>query len=302
MVWFVWALLGTFFSALESIIDKKIIVTREKDIDPLVGSFYRNFMFWVFIIIGALSGVFGKLVTIYTIPLAIFGVLHVGASLIYDHFLKNAEVVRFRSISFLFPFLLIIGDRFIFSVSYTLQDFVGIFLLVLGGYMMAYNFIDGKKKIAFTPKQWAFFTFDFLVSMYAYVLFKLYNNSIGLNEVSFFFSAWIYVTVAFLFFIIVTGKVKIMPSTAMKHGFIYKTSVSKFSDALGGIFIFKAISLSTITKVHAITSFAPLILFLLALIMYKQFKWDLKETFDKKNLIMKLIAVVILSIGGYLII
>jgi len=300
MIWFLWALLGTFFSSLDSIIDKKIVVRREKEIDALVGSFYRNLMFWVFIILIGLSGIFGKIVPMFAFPLLIFAVLHVGSSLVYDHFLKNSEVIRFTSIGFIFPFILIVGDRFIFDITYTLQDFIGIFLLVLGGYVMAYNFIDGKS--AFSLKQWGFFIFAFLVGIFEYVLFKIYHNSVGINEVSFYFSAWIYVMIAFSIFILIKGKLKIMPSTAMKDGYIYKTSVSKFSDALGGIFLLKAVSLSTITKVHSIEAFAPLIVFILALIMYKQFKWDLKESFDKKNLTMKFLAVIMLSIGGYLII
>lgn len=294
MVWYLWALLSTIFQGFESIIDKALVIEKEHSLDRLIASFYRNFAFWLFALIGAVSGLFGGMMVFFTLPLAIFALLHVGASLIYDHFLRSHEVSRFRSILYVFPFLLIFADNAIFSIEYGVIEFLGILFLLVGGFLVSY-----ENRGLFSAMDWLFFLADFLIGAFGYILFKWYNSAYGLNEVSFFANTWLLVTVFFAVFIIFTGKQTILVKTAREDGFLLKTLVSKCADFLHGFFFLRAISLSTVAKTYAVTAFFPLVLLIMVWLAVHMFGMDLKERVHAGQ---KAMGIVALSAGLFLII
>lgn len=298
MPWYLWTLIGTFSGSFETIIDKKLVVHKEKELDPLVTAFNRNLAFLATVSVFGLL-FFGSAKLFFTIPLAIFALFSVGRSVIYDYFLKNSEVVRYTGIGFLFPIILILTDKFLFHIAYSFQSILGIFILVLGGYVVSRDFKN--KKSAFSYKQWGLFLVSFLIGISEYILFKFYNTHNGVNAVSFYISAWIMVVAFFLLFTVLQGKLLLFFAIARRNNFLPKTLVSKSFDALAGLFIFKAIAVSAVAKVYALESVAPLSVFLVVFVLVKVFGVDLKEALDKRNMLTKLAGVIILSVGSYLI-
>lgn len=300
MVWYVWVLLGVFFSSLERIIDKKLVINKERKLDGLLAAFYRNLAFYVFIIVLGLIGPFGEIKLFFVTLIIVWAFFHVFASIIYDYFLKTAEIVRYSSITFILPILLIFFDKYFFNIEYLVLEIIGVFVLVFGGYIVS---LDVKKrKSVFSSKQWALLFFSFLIGAAQYVIFKHYNRVLGINEVSFFVSTWVFVILFFVIGAFLTKKHKILIKTATKNNFFGKTLVSKFFDALAGLFFLKAIAESTVSKVYALESVLPLMTLLLVLFIVKIIGIDMKESFDRKDLLSKLLGVMLLSIGTYLLI
>lgn len=300
MVWFVWALLGAFFSSLEGIIDKKIVIKKEKSLDGTVASFYRNIAFYIFILLFGFSGLFGSVTLFIAVPIIIWAFFHVISSIIYDYFLKNSEIIRYNAITFVFPIFLILTDKFIFSINYSALEIIGFFLLIIGGYTVT---LDGKNRSSiYSSKQWLLLFVSFLIVASQYGLFKYYNNEFGINEVSFYISAWIFVTVFFIIGIFIRKKQNLLLVTATKDNFFVKTLTSKFFDSLAGLFLLKAVSESSLSKVYSLESISPLITLILVVFLVSVLKIDMKEKLDRSNLVTKSIGIGFLCIGGYLIV
>ena len=286
-----------FFSTLENILDKAIVSKHETHLDSLVASFYRNFLFWIFAIIGGFIGIFGELHFFLTPLLVLTGIFWVFSSIIYDYFLKNIEVSRFAGLTYIFPLLLIFLDTLYFKESFSLWEIIGIFFLVLGATSLSLNFSENKIKQIFSKKVWLYFFISFFIGAIKYGLFKYYFNAGLINEISFYASVWLITCSTFILAIFALKKQHLLIPIAKYDNYLAKTSVSKFFDFLGSIFFLKAISTASLTSVHALSSVSPFMLLILVFILQK-FGLNLDEDVSHHSLFIKIFAVILLCSGG----
>lgn len=303
MTWFIYALLWVLFSSFENLIDKKLVTDKEDKIDWLISSFYRNFAFYIILLLVGILFYSNTIEIFITLPIILYGGIHICRSLLYDYFLKKSEVTRYSSITFLFPLILILIDKYVFNIGYTVINIIWIFLLIIWWYIITINFSNNNiKKTYFSLSQWGMILVSFLIILFQLIMFKYYNTHYWLDEMSFYLNTWFFVLLFFWILILIKKKSKILISTAKNDWFLMKTFISKFFDTLGWLLILKALTLTSITNVYIVGSFSPLIMFLISIFLYLILKVNLKEDFSKNNLLIKLLASIIFLIGSYMII
>ncbi len=213
--------------------------------------------------------------------------------------MKKSEIIRYNGIVFIFPLILILCDRYLFRISYSLPEVFGFFLLIIGGYIIS---MDGRtRRTVFSKMQWLFLSLAFVISASEYFLFKYYNDAMGINSISFYVSAWIFVLLFFVAGIFFRKRQGMLVATFREGGFFGKTLVSKIFDSLSGIFILNAVAMGTVSRVYSLESVSPLITFVLVFLLVKAFRVNMKELLSQHNMLIKLTGVVILSVGSYLI-
>jgi uncharacterized membrane protein len=297
MTWYFWALLSMISGAFEEVIDKVIIIKNPQKIDALVASFYRNFGFFFFTILAGILGIFGKMTFSFNIYLLILALVWPLHSLAYDYFLRNIELSRFQGILYAFPILFLFVDKIYFHINYSILQVIGVVLLVCGA--LIFSFDSQQKKTVFSLKGIIGILIHATTYAYLLIAFKFTENSI--NEISFYFSAWLLVIIFYAILILITGKYKYLKETAITEGFLKRTFVSKGSDFLSSIFYLKALALATLTTVSAFSSFSPIILLIILLLLARFTKINSAENFSPQALYYKIAATGILALGGYLI-
>lgn len=296
MTWYLWAFWSMAVGSFEEVIDKAVILKRQKKIDPLVATFYRNFAFFGLTALVGILGVFGKLSFAFNIHFLILAVLWPLNSLGYDYFLRNVEVSRFSGVLHIFPLIFLFADKLFFQISFPPVQVVGVFALVVGATLFSFN--AQAKRSAFTLKGAFWMAMKVGVYAYLFVAFKMLGNSV--NEVSFYFSIWLLVTAVYAVILLGTRKYKLLVKTASEGNFLPKTFLSKGFDLVSSIFYLEALSLASLTAVSAFMSFTPLVLLAVLFIASFFMKLDLAEDFSRKTLILKVAATALLVIGGLL--
>ncbi|MGV8162405.1 MAG: hypothetical protein ACP5N2_03695 [Candidatus Nanoarchaeia archaeon] len=297
MLWFFLAFLAVVFLSFETIIDKILVVGKEKTLDPVVASFFRNLAFFVAIALFGVLGIFGKMQFFVTLPIVILGALWIFSSLAYDFMLKNAEISRTSSISHIFPLLLLPLDVLFFGTKFTVLMIFAILVLVVGALLLSFSFSKKGIRSLFSKKLWLFLFIEFVLLAFSLILFKKYNIANGLNEVSFYFSVWLFVVITYLTVLVIRGGWRKVPRTATENGFLAKTFISKLFDAVGVILETRALIFASMTSVEVIGSLFPLVVFLLAFV-FQQIGFNLKEEFSSRSVMSKLIGIALLIVGS----
>lgn len=298
-MWALFALGSLVSQAFESVIDKIAIVT-DKSIDSIAASFWRVLLFLLWFVVFGLTGVLGELKIIFPWPIVVFGLLWIGGALFYTYLLKNIEVTGSSALSYASPFFYLVIDVFLFKANMTTLQVLGIILLAAGG--MAFVLQPGKLKMRseFTAKVWWIFLYNLVLGIVEFYGFKYFLSRSVVNEVSFFASTWLIVTIGFVVIISLQRKWGRALQAARKNNFLGKTVVSKGLDAVCSWLWLHAIVMTNVSRVDALGSLYPLILIGVVYLMQEVFGFKADETLSRSHLALKLSAVVLLAVGGYL--
>ena len=299
-LWYIFVILGVIFHSFERIIDKKLVV-RKKGLDPLTCAFIRNLCFYISILFIGIFGFFGKIEFFFSLIIVVWSFFHVIASITYDYLIKKNQVIKFEGITFLFSIFLIGIDKYFFEIDYSFLALIGALFLIYGGILVSKNKYSKKnKKVDYV--NYLFFSYHFLISIIQVYIFKYNNITYGINEITHYTNTWFYVSLFFLLFMLIKKKHILFFKISKENNFFLKTLLSKFLDSISGLFMLKAISLSSVSKVHLFGSISPIIFFIIVLFLSKILKVDLEEDFNNKSLLRKLCGVIFLGIGSFLII
>lgn len=294
MSWFFWAFLSLISSSLEEVIDKIIIIKEAKQLDPLISSFYRNVCFFFFVLFSGIIGIFGKVTFFWNVHIFILALCWPIHSLAYDYFLRNVELSRFQSVYYIFPFIYLFLDKMFFHTSYSLSGVTGLTLLVSGAFIFS---LDSVHKISkFTFKKLIWMIAAIIPYIYMLIIFKLFGDQV--NEVSFYFSIWSIVIIFYILLLFFSGNIKKLFKTATIQGFFKKTIFSKCFDFMSSIFYLRALLLTSLTNVSAITSFYPIVLLTILIVINFFTKIDVGENFSPKIFVKKIIGAIIITIGA----
>jgi len=298
-MWMLFAFGALFFQALQNVIDK-IAIVKDKNIDSLSATFWRTFMFFMWCLILGLTGVLGELKIFIPFPLFVFALLYMGSAFFYTHLLKKIEISGSSVLSYASPFFYLIIDTILLKTGMSTLQVLGVILLAAGGISFALQ--PGKLKFReeFTPKIWLIFLYNLILGIIEFYSFKYYFQLGSLNEISFYTNAWLVMTLGFAIIISFQGKWKIIASAAKKNNYLQKTILSKGIDAVGSWFWLHAVSMVAVSRVDAIGSFFPLILLGVVYLMQNIFSFKADEELSKNNFLYKLVAIILLCIGGFL--
>lgn len=293
MLWYTLVLIAVICEALESIIDKVLVVNKESKIDAVIASFFRNLGFFVFVCIAWVLWIFGPLEFFVTPAIVLLWVIWIVNSLIYDYVLRYTKLSQLTGITFIFPILLLIFDIFVFEESFSLIQIIAILCVFFGAFQMSTGHSSDGKKSMLWVKIWGLMFAKFLIYAIAYAIFKHYHISEGLSEINFYFSVWVFVMLSYGVVIMMTWKFQMLLSAASQDGLLPKTLLAKFFDFLSGIFFLQAVVLASLTSVKALHSLLPLVILLFSFIIQKCWV-SLKETFG----IGKWIGVLCIVVGS----
>jgi drug/metabolite transporter (DMT)-like permease len=298
-MWQIFTVAALVFNAAEITTDKVIMVANNK-LDTLVASFYRNIIFLILSVAIGATGLVGVMHLRFDWPLVAVGGLELIGSIFYTILLKKVEMTGAAAIGYIAPFLFLLVDVFVIRAPLNFTQILGILLLICGGLIFVIDPLTRRLKKQYTKYILAILLFDVVIAGAQYYGFKFYSTGEGLNEISFMVSVWFWVALGLLALVIVSRKARLLYSTAVQNRYLLKITASKSFDAIGGLFWFHALSLATVSQVNSFSSFEPLILLILLIVVQQIFKFKAGEDFTRLNLFQKTLATVILLIGAWL--
>lgn len=292
MTWIIIAISAHFFWALVNIGDKHIVANKVKN--PYV------YMGWL-AFLGVLTAVLIPFVD-FVIPTGIIlfwvilgSALHLYAALPYFKALQIEEVTRINIWWQMIPIFSFVIAWFGLDEKFNLNLIIAFIILVIGGIVASLHFRKGEVK--FSKAFWLMVISCAGYAVYA-VIFRYTTQFIP------FISAFIWMSVLMGVFALT-----LLISKNFRSAFKDETKkltdkkllstvlgVSVF-DNLGALFNIWALSLGPVALVFAMEGWQILFVFALALGISAYKPHILKEELDKKNLILKFTALVLMIIG-----
>ncbi len=294
MAWYLWAVLSMFANSFENIIDKVVLIKEPKKIDVLAAMFYRNLGFFVCTAIIGLTGLMGKMSFVMNVPLFILAIIYPLASFSYDYFLRNLEVSRASAVSYTFPLFFLFFDNLFFHLRFSPVEVIGVLLLVGGAVMFSYDIANKKSSFSWKSTFWMFV--KMAISLYMYIVFKIYDGTV--NGVSFYFSVWAVIILLYVVLLFATGKYRKLRETATTNHFVGKTFIAKAFDALSSTFYMQALALVSLTAVSAFTSLTPMVMLMILACVAFFTKIRTDEDFSKRTFIWKILGALLLVFGS----
>ncbi|MBV9159461.1 MAG: hypothetical protein JO019_02595 [Candidatus Kaiserbacteria bacterium] len=298
-MWQIFAILSLVSTGLESIADKWAIV-RDRRIDAAVATFWRNSLFFIFTLLVGYMGWLGEIVWHFDFLVLSFAVIAAISGYCYTYLLRKIEVTGIVAETYLLPLIFLGIDATYLHVPLTAAQIVGVVLLTLGGFMIT---IDGKThrlKRGFSFAVWLIFIYWMAYDGFEYYLFKYLNATLKINSVSFFASVWLVVVALLLLAVVLGGRFrKLFSSDSARY--IPLVAVSKIFDTGAALLWLTALSFVAVSQVAAIGALEPLIVFLLAIIVQKATRFNIRERIDRANFLWKAFAVVLFCAGTMLV-
>lgn len=306
MHWLLAVLIGHLFNAIAFVIDK-ILLTKAFQ-NPFVYAFF----------IGALGSIVFVLIPFgVEIPEAglivlnlVAGALFIVALLFFFHALKGAEASRI--VPFIgggIPLFTLAFEHFFLEggVSLTTRDLIAFGILVLGTVMIAVelgdnaNTAEEEQPEAMGLKAW----------IYGVLAALAFAVSFGMTKIAYdtqpFISAFTWMrfgslAVALLFLL----SSNVRKEIAQAFGTLKTKTGALFlgSQAMGGlgfVCINYAISLASVSLVNALQGVQYAFLLILAVVASLKYPKMLQESMNKKTLILKSVAVVVIGVGLYMV-
>jgi drug/metabolite transporter (DMT)-like permease len=296
MNWFIFALLSPVFWALTSIFDKFLIskVLYKTYFFPIwIASFGLPLCIFIFIFFNPMF------VFPYSIIAAFEGVLWMLYYYIFAKTLSNEEVSRTMSLIFIYPiFVTILAGIFLKEV-FDISKYLGIGLLVISGLLLSYKKVG--KKIGIIKSLKLILMLVFLLSCIE-VIDKFLVGKIGYWPLYFWTTAGLFLTVIPILFIkkIRTNFINSFKKTG-KVGFLALIASEIFAIS-GSISYYIAIYLTHVSVVAAIGSLQPLFVLICAIFLSIFVPKFLKENLNRRNILIKSVAVLFVLIGAWLLV
>jgi drug/metabolite transporter (DMT)-like permease len=224
------------------------------------------------------------------------------SAIFYTFLLKKIEITSSSLMSNFLPLLFLPIDIFILDRNLNLSTILGILILVLGGIIFfAKKGIFGNKK----QRMLVFGIFIFDALLYGSEMYIFQNSSTHLNisETSFLVSVWS-MAVLFLTCVIIFSHLCLKvekPNIPTLLTYTYLSIPAKVADFGNSFFFLRALSLASASQVASMSSFYPFVLIFIVFIIQQKLKINLNEILDTKNLLRKIIAIILICIGGILV-
>jgi drug/metabolite transporter (DMT)-like permease len=256
--------------------------------------FYANTIALISVLIVYFTAGISKLSLNYTLLALLNGLFYVAGIYFYCRAVQEGEVSRalplFGTISL---FTLLFGAIFLGEI-FTPIKYLGVFLLIFGSFLISYN---KKTKIIFNKMFWFAIVGSLIFSFNAILQKYLLNFTDFWTVFSYERIGAFLVLIPFLFFIRKDFSVfikKIRP--------VGLVSSSEVFNIAGLLFTTIAYSVSFVGLVKALASTQDFFVLFFAVIISIFYPKILKEEINKSVLIFKIIAIILIFIGAYLII
>lgn len=289
------AVLGYLLNGVTTLIDK--VLLQKSLPHPIVYTFYISVMGFTVILFAPFGLTLNSGVLLWGILAGIFGVLGTVA---YFESLKHGEAsVVPAVIGALNPFFTLIIGFILFRDVLTTTQILAFFTLLLGAGILTTSYF---LKVRFNRQLIFMSASGFLFALTALTLREsfLASNFVSGLIVSRVAGGLLVLPLLLVFHF----RSQILVSRLTKHHFANKTSLlllgGQLLGAVGGLLLTYAISLENPALVNALFGVQYLVILIVAIILYERHEYILEEKLSKKVLTQKIIAILILSLGMYL--
>lgn len=293
--WVVITLIALFLWAVTNIIDKTVISRYFNK--PIIYTFFSGFFFALPLLAIPYFGI--EVVSLRQAVLALIcGILYTYSLIPYYYALFDEEVSRVMPVWQITPLFVLVLSYFFIGEVLTQTKLAAFALLLAGSILVSIRKTKGMFRLNKAFYLMAVSAFLFAIQ---YVLAKyVYMNQSYINGF-----LWIRMGSALaiipLFFVFSYRAALFKTLKNASRQVIFAAAASGILALAGIILINYAISLNSVSLISAMEGIQILFVLILAAILSKWYPGILKEELGKKTLLIKIIAIVIIIAGVYLI-
>ncbi len=295
MEWFIFALLAPIIFAVCNIIDKYVLTKKLKD-----PTSYNILALSLNVIPLATLPFFIRISLGFSAFLAIVnGFVLSGMFIIYNKAIMKEEATRIISLMYTQPIFVALFSLIILGEQQSLQKYLGIIILIASAILISYNRTKGKFHLSYAIlliliyavmsslmkilTKYALYNVDY----WGFFFWSIVGNFIGIS---------LLVAVPLIRRRLTKQVIKLDKRTWL---FILASDVFWW---FGSIIFFIALSIGYVSLTVALMSIQPLAVFILTLILTIHRPKVLREEISRGNIILKLLAIILIFIGSYLIV
>jgi uncharacterized membrane protein len=295
-VWFFYALTSVVFFGFTTIVDKLMLETRLSSFSYFVSFVPPAFVFSICVLLFFPTNIF-------SIPYAIAfvaGLISAGGYFLYVVSIRKEEASRIAALTSLSPAFVAVLALFLLNEIFPAQSYIGIILMILGSALISYKRNHVKTIIPFS------LILVLIATNFVYSLDQTLSK-ISLDQISFWPFLMMFMfgrfAVAFPGLGIPSVRRKCFSEIKkLKRNFTLTLASGSIMWSLAIILFFYAASLGPITLVSTTSLISPLFTLFFAILITKYLPKALKEEIDRKTVALKLVAIVLILLGTYLII
>jgi drug/metabolite transporter (DMT)-like permease len=240
---------------------------------------------------------------LFSIPYAIAflaGLISAGGYFFYAVSIRKEEASRIAALTSLAPAFVAFLAVILVNEIFPPKSYIGIALMILGSVLISYNRHHLNKIIPLS------LVLVLIAANFSYGLVQTLAK-VSLDQISF----WSFLMMFMFGRYVVAFPGLAIPSVRRKFtsevrelgiNFALTLASGSIMWSLGLVFLFYAASLGPITLVSTTGLISPLFTLFFAILMTKYLPKVLKEEIDKKAVALKLVAIVLILLGTYLII
>ncbi|HYW01137.1 MAG TPA: EamA family transporter [Candidatus Acidoferrum sp.] len=293
--WFSYALVSAIFFGFTTIVDKLMLEKRLSSFSYLISYVPPALTFSIWVLLDFPV----RLSFPYVIGF-VAGLLSAGGYFLYVISIRKEEASRIAALTSLSPAFVAVLAFFLVNEIFPAQSYIGIILMILGSALISYKRNHVKKMIPYS------LVAILIATNFSYGLDQTFSK-ISIDQITF-----LPFLMMFMFgrFAIAIAGLAISPvrtkfiSEIKKLGTNFTLTLASGSImwSLGAIFLFYAASIGPITLVSTTGLISPLFTLLFAILITKYLPKVLEEEIDGKTVALKLVAIIMIFIGTYLII
>jgi len=293
--WFSYALVSAIFFGFTTIVDKLMLEKRLSSFSYLISYVPPALTFSIWVLLDFPV----RLSFPYVIGF-VAGLLSAGGYFLYVISIRKEEASRIAALTSLSPAFVAVLAFFLVNEIFPAQSYIGIILMILGSALISYKRNHVKKMIPYS------LVAILIATNFSYGLDQTFSK-ISIDQITF-----LPFLMMFMFgrFAIAIAGLAISPvrtkfiSEIKKLGTNFTLTLASGSImwSLGAIFLFYAASIGPITLVSTTGLISPLCTLLFAILITKYLPKVLEEEIDGKTVALKLVAIIMIFIGTYLVI
>ena len=295
-VWFLYALASVVLFGFTTIVDKVMLEKRLSSFSYFVSFAPPALAFSIWILFFFHTDTF-------TVPYGIAfaaGLLSAGGYFFYVVSIRKEEASRIAALTSLAPAFVAVLAVFLVNEIFSAKSYMGIILMILGSMLISYKGNHVKKMIPLS------LILILIATNFSYSLDQTLSK-ISLDQIS----IWPFLMMFMFGRFVVMFPGLAIPSVRRKcsievrklgRNFVLTLASGSIMWSLAIIFFFYAASLGPITLVSTTGLISPLFTLFFAILITKYLPKVLKEEIDRRTVALKLVAIVLIVLGTYLII
>ncbi len=294
-VWFFYALLSAIFFGYTTIVDKLMLEGRLNAFSYFVAYAPPAWTFCICVLLLYRATVFSGAYVVAFLA----GLLSAVGYFCYVLPIRREEASRIAALTSLAPAFVALLAVFLVNEIFPATSYIGIILMILGSALISYKNNEVKKVIPFSM------VLILIATNFTYGLEQTISK-ISLGQISF----WQFLMMFMFGRFLVVPPGLVIPKVRKK----FKSEVKELGRnlaltlasgsitwSLGIIFFFYSASLGPITLVSTTGLLSPLFTLLFAVLITKYLPKVLREEIDSKTVTLKLVAIILIIYGTYLI-